>query len=60
MPIVRIIPSFSFAIMRLTLLYSLFNFFFSVGWLAIPWLYPAEIAPLRIRAKAAALSTVRR
>ncbi|KAK7051554.1 hypothetical protein VNI00_004533 [Paramarasmius palmivorus] len=35
----------------------LFNFFFSVGWLAIPWLYPAEIAPLQIRAKAAALST---
>ncbi|KIY64080.1 general substrate transporter [Cylindrobasidium torrendii FP15055 ss-10] len=34
-----------------------FNFFFSVGWLAIPWLYPAEIAPLQIRAKAAALST---
>ncbi|KAF9040276.1 general substrate transporter [Hymenopellis radicata] len=35
----------------------LFNFFFSVGWLAIPWLYPAEIAPLQIRAKAAALAT---
>uniref|UniRef100_A0A0W0FTN9 Putative general substrate transporter n=1 Tax=Moniliophthora roreri TaxID=221103 RepID=A0A0W0FTN9_MONRR len=30
--------------------------FSSVGWLAIPWLYPAEIASLQIRAKAAALS----
>ncbi len=40
-------------------LHSMFNFFFSVGWLAIPWLYPAEIAPLQIRAKAAALATVR-
>ncbi|EIM81381.1 general substrate transporter [Stereum hirsutum FP-91666 SS1] len=36
----------------------MFNFFFAVGWLAIPWLYPAEIAPLQIRSKAAALATM--
>ncbi|EXJ93373.1 hypothetical protein A1O1_01765 [Capronia coronata CBS 617.96] len=35
----------------------LFNFFFAVGLLAIPWLLPAEYAPLAIRAKAAALAT---
>ncbi|MCJ1353731.1 MAG: hypothetical protein MMC33_003718 [Icmadophila ericetorum] len=34
-----------------------FNSFFAVGWLGIPWLYPAEIVPLRIRAPANALST---
>lgn len=28
----------------------LFNSWFSVGWLGITWLYPAEITPLRIRA----------
>ncbi|KAL2169511.1 hypothetical protein VTG60DRAFT_5980 [Thermothelomyces hinnuleus] len=35
----------------------LFNFFFAVGLLAIPWLLPAEYAPLAIRTKAAALAT---
>ncbi|KAF7887521.1 hypothetical protein EAF00_009815 [Botryotinia globosa] len=34
-----------------------FNIFFAIGWLAIPWLYPAEIVPLRIRAPANGLST---
>lgn len=34
----------------------LFNFFFAVGLLAIPWLLPAEYAPLAIRTKAAALA----
>lgn len=33
-----------------------FNGFFSVGMLAIPWLLPAEYAPLAIRTKAAALA----
>jgi len=35
----------------------LFNFFFAIGLLAIPWLLPAEYAPLAIRTKAAALAT---
>jgi hypothetical protein len=35
----------------------LFNFFFSVGLLAIPWLLPAEYAPLAIRTRAASLAT---
>ncbi|KAL2142357.1 hypothetical protein VTI28DRAFT_1249 [Corynascus sepedonium] len=35
----------------------MFNFFFAVGLLAIPWLLPAEYAPLAIRTKAAALAT---
>ena len=35
----------------------LFNTFFSVGWLGMTWLYPAEIVPLQIRASANALST---
>lgn len=35
----------------------LFNGFFSVGLLAIPWLLPAEYAPLTIRTRAAALAT---
>lgn len=35
----------------------LFNSFFAVGWLGMTWLYPAEIVPLRIRARANALST---
>ncbi|KAI9802529.1 MAG: hypothetical protein M1833_001601 [Piccolia ochrophora] len=34
-----------------------FNSCFAIGWLGIPWLYPAEIVPLRIRAPANALST---
>ncbi|KAF2176833.1 general substrate transporter [Zopfia rhizophila CBS 207.26] len=35
----------------------IFNFFFAVGLLAIPWLLPAEYAPLAIRTRAAALAT---
>ena len=35
----------------------LFNFFFAIGLLAIPWLLPAEYAPLAIRTRAAALSS---
>ncbi|KAK3179146.1 hypothetical protein K4F52_009392 [Lecanicillium sp. MT-2017a] len=35
----------------------LFDFFFAVGLLAIPWLLPAEYAPLAIRTRAAALAT---
>ena len=35
----------------------LFNFFFAVGLLTIPWLLPAEYAPLAIRTKSAALAT---
>lgn len=35
-----------------------FNTFFAVGWLAIPWLYPAEICTLRIRSKGAATATI--
>lgn len=34
-----------------------FNTFFALGWLSIPWLYPAELVPLEIRAQANALST---
>ncbi|KAF7874001.1 hypothetical protein EAF04_002673 [Stromatinia cepivora] len=34
-----------------------FNTFFAGGWLAVPWLYPAEIVPLKIRAPANGLST---
>ncbi|OAQ72604.1 sugar transporter STL1 [Pochonia chlamydosporia 170] len=40
-----------------TVMLFLFNFFFSVGLLAIPWLLPAEYAPLAIRSRAAALAT---
>lgn len=35
----------------------IFNTFFAIGWLGMTWLYPAEIVPLGIRAKANALST---
>ena len=35
----------------------LFNFFFAVGMLAIPWLLPSEYAPLAIRTPVAALSS---
>jgi predicted MFS family arabinose efflux permease len=35
----------------------LFNSWFSVGWLGMTWLYPAEITPLRIRAPANGLAT---
>lgn len=38
-----------------TLIFS--SFFFAVGLLAIPWLLPAEYAPLPIRASAAALAS---
>ena len=34
-----------------------FNSFFAIGWLGIPWLYPAEITSLRTRAPASAFST---
>lgn len=34
---------------------SLFNTWFSIGWLGMTWLYPAEVTPLRIRAPANAL-----
>lgn len=39
------------------LMLFLFNFFFAVGLLAIPWLLPAEYAPLAIRTRAAALAS---
>ncbi|KIJ32004.1 hypothetical protein M422DRAFT_185129 [Sphaerobolus stellatus SS14] len=35
-----------------------FNTFFAIGWLAIPWLYPAEICTLRLRSKGAATATI--
>ena len=35
----------------------IFNSFFALGWLGMSWLYPAEIVPLRIRARANGLST---
>lgn len=31
------------------------QFFFAIGWLAMVWLYPAEVVPLRIRAKASGI-----
>ncbi|KAJ5090893.1 hypothetical protein N7532_009577 [Penicillium argentinense] len=40
-----------------TVMLFLFNFFFGVGLLAIPWLLPAEYAPLAIRTRSAALAT---
>ncbi|KAE9972534.1 hypothetical protein BLS_003979 [Venturia inaequalis] len=40
-----------------TVMLFLFNFFFAVGLLAIPWLLPAEYAPLAIRTRAASLAT---
>ncbi|PPJ59199.1 hypothetical protein CBER1_03038 [Cercospora berteroae] len=40
-----------------TIMLFLFNFFFAVGLLAIPWLLPAEYAPLAIRTKAASLAS---
>jgi MFS family permease len=48
--------SFGCGIVAIVMLF-LFNFFFAVGLLAIPWLLPAEYAPLAIRTKAAALAT---
>lgn len=35
----------------------LFLFFFGATWLELPWLYPAEINPLRTRTNANAVST---
>ncbi|WVQ84416.1 hypothetical protein IAT38_006568 [Cryptococcus sp. DSM 104549] len=35
----------------------LFNTWFSIGFLGMTWLYPAEVTPLRIRAQSNALST---
>ncbi|KXT15256.1 hypothetical protein AC579_4849 [Pseudocercospora musae] len=40
-----------------TVMLFLFNFFFAIGLLAIPWLLPAEYAPLAIRTKAASLAS---
>ncbi|KAE8150909.1 hypothetical protein BDV25DRAFT_139345 [Aspergillus avenaceus] len=40
-----------------TVMLFLFNFFFGVGLLAIPWLLPAEYSPLAIRTRSAALAT---
>lgn len=40
-----------------TVMLFLFNFFFAVGLLAIPWLLPAEYAPLAIRTPAASLAS---
>lgn len=34
-----------------------FTFFFSSGLLSVPWLYPAEIAPLPIRGASAAIGS---
>lgn len=31
---------------------------FAFGWLPLPWLYPAEISPVKVRAKANACSTI--
>lgn len=36
----------------------LFLGFFGATWLELPWLYPAEINPLRIRTNANAISTM--
>lgn len=36
----------------------LFLGFFGATWLELPWLYPAEINPLRIRTNANAVSTM--
>ncbi|TVY43141.1 Sugar transporter [Lachnellula subtilissima] len=40
-----------------TVMLFLFNFFFAIGLLAIPWLLPAEYAPLAIRTPAASLAS---
>lgn len=50
------VSSFAPGIVASVMLF-LFNFFFSVGLLAIPWLLPAEYSPLPIRAPAAALAS---
>jgi MFS family permease len=46
----------SSGIIAITMLF-LFNFFFAVGLLAVPWLLPTEYSPLAIRTKSAALAT---
>ncbi|OAX34446.1 general substrate transporter [Rhizopogon vinicolor AM-OR11-026] len=43
-------------IVSVVLLFA-FNTFFSIGWLGVAWLYPAEISGLRTRAPTNALST---
>lgn len=35
----------------------LFIIFFGATWLELPWLYPAELSPLKTRTRANALST---
>lgn len=35
----------------------IFNTFFALGWLGMTWLYPAEVTPLSIRARANSIST---
>ncbi|CAK7200341.1 hypothetical protein SEUCBS139899_003032 [Sporothrix eucalyptigena] len=37
--------------------FFLYEAVFGIGWLAIPWLYPAEIMPLRHRTHSAAIAT---
>lgn len=37
--------------------FFLFEAVFAIGWLPVPWLYPAEIMPLRHRTHSAALAT---
>ena len=40
-----------------TVMLFLFDFFFGVGLLAIPWLLPPEYAPLAVRTRACSLAT---
>lgn len=44
------VPTSTAAQVVSVLMLFLFNSWFSVGWLGMTWLYPAEITPLRIRA----------
>lgn len=37
--------------------FFLYYTFFAIGWLAIPWLYNAEIMPLHLRSRGAAITT---
>jgi len=54
--IMNAFPGTATGIVAATFLF-IFNSFFAVGWLGMTWLYPAEIVPLSIRARANALST---
>jgi len=54
--IMNAFPGTATGIVAATFLF-LFNTFFAIGWLGMTWLYPAEIVPLGIRARANALST---